>query len=385
MEGMTLHEHFATLEDPRVERTKHHQLLAIITIALCAVICGADTWVDIEEFGKAKRAWLETFLELPNGIPSHDTFGRIFARLDPEQFQACFLSWVQAINTVLPAQQIAIDGKTARRSHDRAAGKAAIQTVSAWASQTHLVLAQRHVKEHSNEQTALPLLLEQLELAGCIVSIDAMGCLPKIAKQIKEQDGEYVLALKANQGTLYQDVVDLFTDALSTGFADLEHDTHASVDKGHGRLEHRQYWTISDPACIAYLNAKQTWTGLRSIGMVEAERTVGEQVSTERRYSLTSLPGEARAFGGSKMACIGCSTSRFKKIPVACARTIVSRTLSSCDIWYSICSNRNRQPSVASKPGGSKLDGVMTTFAESSLLEHLDAIALGLDMCSFEC
>ena len=190
MEGITLQEHFATLEDPRVERTKRHQLLAIITIALGAVICGADTWVDVEEFGHAKRAWLETFRELPNGIPSHDTFGRVFGRLDPEQFQACFLSWFQAINTVLPAQQIAIDGKTARRSHDHGVGKAAIQMVSAWATETHLVLAQRHVKEHSNEQTALPVLLEQLDLAGCIVSIDAMGCLPKIARQIKKQDGE---------------------------------------------------------------------------------------------------------------------------------------------------------------------------------------------------
>jgi predicted transposase YbfD/YdcC len=299
MEGITLQEHFATLEDPRVERTKRHQLLAIITIALCAVICGADTWVDVEEFGKAKRVWFETFLDLPNGIPSHDTFGRVFAHLDPEQFQACFLSWVQAINAVLPTQQIAIDGKTARRSHDRGAGKAAIQTVSAWASASHLVLAQRQVKEHSNEQTALPLLLKQLELAGCIVSIDAMGCLPKIAKQIKEQDGEYVLALKANQGTLYQDVVDVFDDALTTGFADLKHETHHSVDKGHGRLEHRQYWTIFDPACLAYLNAKEAWTGLRSVGMVEAERKVGEHVSRERRYYITSLAGDARAFGAA--------------------------------------------------------------------------------------
>ncbi len=299
MEGMTLQKHFATLQDPRVERTKHHQLLAIITIALCAVMCGADTWVDIEEFGHAKRAWLETFLELPNGIPSHDTFGRVFARLDPEQFQACFLSWVQAINTVLPAKPIAIDGKTARRSRDRATGKAAIQMVSAWASETHLVLAQRHVKQHSNEQTALPFLLKQLDLAGCIVSIDAMGCLPKIAQQIKEQDGEYVLALKDNQGTLYQDVVDLFTDAETTGFAEWVQDTHQSVDKGHGRLEHRQYWTIADPTCIAYLNAKQTWMGLRSIGMVEAQRRIGEQVSTERRYYIMSLAGDARAFGAA--------------------------------------------------------------------------------------
>jgi predicted transposase YbfD/YdcC len=206
---------------------------------------------------------------------------------------------VQAIHTVLPAQQIAIDGKTARRSHDRGLGKAAIQMVSAWATETHLVLAQRHVKEHSNEQTALPLLLEQLDLAGCIVRIDAMGCLPKIARQIKEQDGEYVPALKDNQGTMYQDVVDLFDDALATGFAELVHESHHSVDKGHGRLEHRQYWTIADPACIAYLNAKQTWTGLRSVGMVEAQRCVGEQVSIERRYYLLSLPGEARAFGAA--------------------------------------------------------------------------------------
>jgi predicted transposase YbfD/YdcC len=299
MEGISLQEHFATLEDPRVERTKHHQLLAIIAIALCAVICGADTWVDGEEFGKAKRAWFETFLELPNGIPSHDTFGRVFARLDPEQFRACFLSWVQAIHTVLPAKPLAIDGKTARRSHDRGVGKAAIQMVSAWATETHLVLAQRHVKEHSNEQTALPRLVEQLELAGCIVSIDAMGCLPKMARQIKEQDGEYVLALKDNQGTLYQDVVDLFADAETTGFAELVHDTHQTVDKGHGRREFRHYWTISEPTCIPYLNAKQTWTGLCSVGMVEAERRVGEQVTKERRYYIMSLAGDARAFGAA--------------------------------------------------------------------------------------
>ncbi len=267
MEGITLQEHFATLEDPRVERTKHHQLVAIITIALCAVICGADTWVDVEEFGHAKRAWLETFLDLPNGIPSHDTFGRVFARLDPEQFQACFLSWVQAINAVLPVQQIAIDGKTARRSHERGTGKAAIQMVSAWAEARHLVLAQRHVAEHSNEKTALPFLLAQLEMAGCIVSIDAMGCHAKIARQIKEQDGEYVLALKANQGTLYQDVVDLFADALTPQGADLLHDYHLRQDTGHGRVERRQYWTIADPEVIAYLNAKEAWSGLRSVGM----------------------------------------------------------------------------------------------------------------------
>jgi predicted transposase YbfD/YdcC len=299
MEGMTLQEHFASLEDPRIERTKHHQLLTIITIALCAVICGADTWVDVEEFGKSKRGWLETFLELPNGIPSHDTFGRVFARLKPEQFQACFLSWVQAINKVLPSQQIAIDGKTARRSHERAKGKAAIQMVSAWASASHLVLAQRHVAEHSNEKTALPFLLKQLDLAGCIVSIDAMGCHAKIAKQIKQQDGEYVLALKANQGTLYQDVVDLFADALTKQGADLVHDYHPTEDTAHGRVERRQYWTIADPEVMAYLNAQEAWPGLGSVGMVEAERQVGQQVTRERRYYIMSLPGNAQAFGNA--------------------------------------------------------------------------------------
>ncbi len=297
MEGITLQEQFATLEDPRVERTKRHQLLSIITIALCAVICGADTWVDVEEFGKAKRAWLEMFLDLPNGIPSHDTFGRVFARLDPEQFEACFRKWVQAINLVVPAKPIAIDGKVARRSHDRAEGKAAIQMVSAWASETHLVLAQRHVDEHSNEKTALPRLLEQLDVAGCIVSIDAMGCHAKIAKQIKEQDGEYVLALKGNQGTLYQDVVDLFADARSPAGADLVYDAHRTIDKGHGRLERRQYWTITDPDCLTYLNAKEMWPGLQSIGMVEAERQVGDQVSRESRYYIMSLAGDAQTFG----------------------------------------------------------------------------------------
>ena len=184
MEEMSIREHFAGLEDPRVERTKQHQLLDILTIALCAVICGADTWVEIEAWGRAKHGWLESFLWLPNGIPSHDTCGRVFARLNPEQFQQCFLDWVQAVNRVVLTQQIASDGKTLRRSHNRGAGKAAIHMVSAWASVSHLVLAQVKVDEKSNEITAIAALLKQLELAGCIVSIHAMGCQTAIAKQI---------------------------------------------------------------------------------------------------------------------------------------------------------------------------------------------------------
>src|SRR5256884_732392 len=203
---------------------------------------------------------------------------------------ACFLSWVQAINAVLPAKPLAIDGKTARRSHERAAGRDAIQMVSAWAAASHLVLAQRHVAEHSNEKTALPFLLDQLDLVGCIVSIDAMGCHAKIARQIKEQDGEYVLALKANQGTLYQDVVDLEASALTPQGADLLHDYHAGQDKGHGRVERRQYWTIADPEVIAYLNVKEAWSGLRSVGM-EDGGAAGGGGSSPRDALLRDEPG----------------------------------------------------------------------------------------------
>lgn len=297
MEGQTIREHFATLTDPRVERTKEHQLLDIITIALCGVICGAETWVDIEEWGRAKRGWLERFLSLPNGIPSHDTFGRVFARLNPEQFQQCFVQWVQAVNAVLPTQQIALDGKMVRRSHDRGAGKGAIHMVSAWALENRLVLGQVKVDEKSNEITALPVLLRQLAVSGCIVTIDAMGCQKEIAQQIIEQDGDYVFGLKGNQGTLHREVEESFTHAQASHFEEIEHDYHKTVDKGHGRIEIREYWTISDSEYITYLNAQRNWKGLRSIGMVRSQRRSGEQVSQETRYYIISLSGNAREFG----------------------------------------------------------------------------------------
>src|SRR5260370_37687768 len=210
-------------------------------IALCAVICGADTWVDVEEFGHAKRAWLESFLELPIGIPSHDTFGRVFARLKPEQFQACFLSWVQAINAILPAPQIAIDGKTARRPHERAEGKAAIQMVSAWARARHLVLAQRHLAEHANEKTALPFLLEQLDLAGCIVSLDAMGWHAKFARQRKRARWG---VCAGRSSPIKAPCIRTWSICLPMRWlqrrADLLHDSHPTEDTGHGRVERRQ-------------------------------------------------------------------------------------------------------------------------------------------------
>ena len=289
--------HFAALDDPRMDRTKHHALLDLIVIAVCAVICGADSWVEIEEFGNAKIAWFRTFLDLPNGIPSHDTFGRVFAALDPEQFQQCFLAWVQAAATRADTQIVALDGKTLRRSHDRGKGKGAIHMVSAWAAANRLVLGQVKVDEKSNEITALPALLEVLALKGCIVTIDAMGCQTEIVKAIVSQEADYVLSLKGNQGTLHRDVQELFTHAHATQFQDVAHDFHETVNKGHGRLEVRRHWTIADPEYVQYLNPKEKWAKLTSIGMVEAERHVGDTVTRDTRYYIASLDGDAKRFG----------------------------------------------------------------------------------------
>jgi predicted transposase YbfD/YdcC len=289
-----LRDHFAPLTDPRVERTKHHHLLDLIVIAVCAVICGADSWVEIEAFGNAKLPWLRTFLELPNGIPSHDTFGRVFAALDPEQFQQCFLTWVQAAASITDDQIVALDGKTLRRSHDRSKGKAAIHMVSAWASANRLVLGQVKVDEQSNEITALPALLQVLALKGCIGTIDALGCQTEIVNTIMAQEADYVLALKGNQGTLHREVQDLFAHAHATHFQDVAHDFHETVNKGHGRIEVRRHWSITEAEYLQYLNTKERWAGLASIGMVEAERYVGETVTRETRYYISSVGRDAK-------------------------------------------------------------------------------------------
>jgi predicted transposase YbfD/YdcC len=280
---------FAHIEDPRMDRTKLHRLRDIIIIAICGVICGADGWVGIEEFGKAKEAWFAELLQLPNGIPSHDTFGRVFAHIDPEQFEASFVEWVQGISGTIQGV-VALDGKTSRRTHDHAAGKKALHLVSAWAVENRLVLAQLATEEKSNEITAIPLLLQQLALSGCIVTIDAMGTQTKIAQQILEQEGDYALALKENHGDLYNEVQATFTMVEQESFATVSCESARTVEKAHGRVEIREYWTISDPKILDYLDPEQRWTGLQGIGMVRAERRLPHEISKETRYFLLSFP-----------------------------------------------------------------------------------------------
>lgn len=291
--SLSLQDHFEGVDDPRVERTRDYELLDIITIAVCAVICGADDWVEIASWGQEKLEWLRQFMALANGIPSHDTFGRVFSRIDADQFQAAFLSWVQAAFAVSAGQVVAIDGKQLRRSHDQRLGKAAIYMVSAWATTNHLTLAQRTVDDKSNEITAIPELLKVLALTGCIVSIDAMGCQKEIAKTILDQQADYVLALKENQGHLYQDTVDLFRHIEQTPSHRLMTDYVSTFEKGHGRYEIRECSTITDPKCFPYFRTSQQWPHLQTLVKIRRERHSADQTTVETHYYISSLPGAA--------------------------------------------------------------------------------------------
>lgn len=284
---------FAELVDPRVERTKRHQLLDMLTITLCGVLCGAENWVEIADWADAKRDWLTEWLHLEHGVPSHDTLGRVFERLGPVQFETGFLRWVQGTVTPHADPVIAIDGKTVRRSGDTRTGRSPLHLVSAWANGQRLVLGQQAVAAKSNEITAIPVLLDRLDLTGQTVTMDAMGCQRTIATQIINGGGDYVLAIKDNHPELLEDVMDCF--ALADRVADAGPDRATTVEKGHGRLEQRVCETIADPAVIAWLDPEQHWTGLRAIARVTATRVVGEQDPTlATRYYLTSLPGHAR-------------------------------------------------------------------------------------------
>lgn len=284
----TIASSFAALEDPRVEGRSRHKLLDILVIGICAVICGADDYPGMEEFGKAKEKWFCTFLELPAGIPSHDTFWRLFSALDPEQFQACFLDWMKAISRTTTGEIIALDGKQLRRSHDKSDGKAAIHMVSAWATQNQLVLGQVKVDDKSNEITAIPELLRRLDIAGCLITIDAMGCQVDIADLIIEQDGDYLLSLKGNQNNLHEDVILLFDDLEESGYSACVYDYAKTVEKGHGRIEVRHCWTISDPHIVSCLRGLNRFRNLQTVVRVRAERYVGEEHSIEERYFIGS-------------------------------------------------------------------------------------------------
>lgn len=287
----TITEHFSKLDDPR-RYNRRHLLLDIIVIAICAAVCGADNWVDVENFGKAKYGWFKQFLELPHGIPSHDTFRRVFALLDAEQFEQCFVEWVGAANEVTEGQIVPVDGKTLRRSHDRTLGKKALHMVSAWASENRLALGQVKTDEKSNEITAIPQLLDVLDISGCIVTIDAMGCQKKIAKKIIDQGADYTLSVKENQKGLYDDIAELFDYAQEIDFVDCDY--HKTVDKGHGRIEIRECWTISDPEYLVYIRNLSAWKDLQTIVMVKSERRIGQKSSTKVRYYISSSAGDAK-------------------------------------------------------------------------------------------
>ncbi len=288
----TISEHFSTIEDPRLERTKLHQLIDIITITLCAVIAGATSWSDIELFGNCKYDWFKSFLELPNGIPSHDTFNRVFTRLDPKQLEKCFENWVKSIKNLLSSEQIAIDGKTVRHSYDHNSDQKSIVMVSAWARKSGLVLAQRKVSKKSNEITAVPELLKALELKGAIVTLDAMGCQTKIVNQIVNQKADYLITLKKNQGGLYKRVDELFQLASSQGKINSESGNYTVFESSHGRKEKRHYYVLNNVSKI--VDEKQKWSNLNSVVRVEYLRQLKSgKTKLESRYFITSLSVDA--------------------------------------------------------------------------------------------
>jgi len=283
--------------DPRVNRTREHNLIDILVIGVCCLICGGEGFSDMESFGIAKQEWFLRFLELPSGIPSHDTFNRVFSAIDPQAFVECFVQWTETLRSHLGGEVVAIDGKALRRARDKDATLTYV--VSAWASESGLTIGQVKVQDKSNEITAIPELLRILDLSGCIVTIDAMGCQKKIAREIIEADADYVLALKGNQGTAHEEIR-RFMDDLVPPDATLgppptpkRIDYLETVDGNHGRIETRRYWISDD---LAWFEDKGKWEGLQCVGMVESVREIGETRSYERRYFLTSIDRDVHHF-----------------------------------------------------------------------------------------
>ena len=284
-------EHFSELDDPR-RFNRSHKLLDILVIAICAAIAGADSWEHVELFAETNEDWVRKFLELPHGIPTRHTFRRVFAALDAEKFQSCFVQWIQAVDGVSEGQIVAADGKALRRSHDRSLGKKALYMVSAWASGTGLVLGQTKVDDKSNEITALPELLGMLEIEGCIVTADAIHCQTETARTIVEKQANYVLPVKENQPRLLNSLQLLFDDPEEMRWVKCDH--YRTVDKGHGRIEIRECWVTSAPEYLDHIDTLAEWKGLRSIAMVQATRRVGEETTVTRRYFISSLESDAK-------------------------------------------------------------------------------------------
>lgn len=276
-------QHFYHLKDPRVKRTQLHPLENILTIAICAVICGAENWTEIEDFAYAKEDFSSQIIDLSNGIPSHDTFGRVFAAPAPRTFAEGFTAWVQTLVSYWSDDIVAIDGKTMRRSLDKANGKAAVHLVSAFSAHNRLVLSQVKVGTKSNEITAIPELLKRLTLSGCLVTLDAMGCQKKITSNIREAGADYVLSLKGNQRELFDDTQRYFDWCESHPEKKYRHD---DTDAGHGRIERRVVETVD----VEWLTSRALWTDLQSLVRVQSERHMGEKISYETRYFLSSLP-----------------------------------------------------------------------------------------------
>ena len=275
--------------DPRVTATVDHDLPDILTIALCTILCGGDSFYDMEEFGEVRLDWLKTFLPLRNGAPTHDTYNRVFQALDPEKFGDCLARWTQSVRAVLGQEVVALDGKAVRRALNKGEDPRVI--VSAWATESGLLLGQRKVKNKSNEITAVPELLRALELAGCIVTADALHCQKDIAKEIVAADADYVLALKGNQGTAFAEVKSFLDDAVQRNEAHVV--STQTVGKEHGRHEVRRYWQSEK---LEWFADREAWAGLKSVGVVEARRTVQGKESVERRYYLSSLKADAATF-----------------------------------------------------------------------------------------
>jgi predicted transposase YbfD/YdcC len=294
--GVSIKRHFRKLKDPRIHRRRRHELLNIVVMAICAVIADCDNWKDIGIFVKKRREWFERFLDLPNGVPSHDTIERVFSRLVPAAFGACFQSWIQALTDKLGLKHIAIDGKTLRRSFNRAADLGPLHLVSAWATQQHLTLGQVAVDKKSNEITAIPKLLELLDLNGALVTIDAMGCQKEIVAKIVAGGGDYVLTVKENQEHLLADIQATISKALDGALPVEQVDKHFTEERGHGREEKRSYVVVQ---CVETIRDRALWAKLTSVGMCFSERTVNGRTSSEVRYFIGSRRMPAKRYGAA--------------------------------------------------------------------------------------